>query len=607
MALIQYDLLSGTAAYPDFRYELFTDLFGSSFTPYVDANGDPRIGPAIDLETYVAAATTAILGAPPASLLLSRLTTVVSQAYSNGDSALLQSRLDQVFVTWAAERELSNFPTRFEFITVAQEKQTLEAALLGIEQQLQSWGDVGIPLSEERAVVASLAHRGYDIFNIMETLVLEGDRIAPWMEIRYIERTDGGDPSDAAAARRYFQSAKFELYNDPNNVGFDEAADVGFAYTSQRKTILPYERSFDPESIGMGDATDGGKDAIATILQPAIKAVADHHLVELAHADELLFATGRGGIFYGDDPGDGFNSAKNDDDLIVSAFSLPGTIIGGEGQDVIISLAGNDRLEGGIGNDNLYGGEGADVLVGGGGNDKLWGGGGIDVLQGGKGSDTYILGGNAELGPDNGGSPLQVGAANGDKIVEAKRSGVDTVIVQVNNGDFNFRNVEKFVLSSDVTGNISVNLNEFDIFTLSAGNDELTLVINRLQKKPIDIVTGGGNDTVHIEFEPGVDPSQVLDGKGLTARFRFTDLTAGDTIDLTSIGITDIITMRDQITVDKGFYLLAPGVKLDLMDGNKIEKTYNNYTDNWFVVKCGDDTPFGPEFMGNINSAHFDI
>ena len=74
-----------------------------------------------------------------------------------------------------------------------------------------------------------------------------------------------------------------------------------------------------------------------------------------------------------------------------------------------------------------------------------------------------------------------------------------------------------------------------------------------------------------------------------------------------SIGIKDIITNRDQITEDQGFYLLAPGAKLDLMDGNKIDKTYNNYTDNWFVVKCGDDTPFGPEFIGDIDKTHFDI
>jgi hypothetical protein len=606
MAIV-YDLLDGTPdTYPNYRYELFTDLFGRNFSPYVDTGGVPRIGPAIDLATYLEAAAMAIIGSAPASELLTRLADVVGMTYSDGDSALLEKRLDQVMKTWGSESGLPAFPKTFEFANAGQAKETLAVAMETIENSLDFWGDgIGIPLSEERAVVASLYFRGYDIDDIMDAM-LAGDRIAPWMEIRYVDRT-GGDPSNAAAARRYFQSAQFELFNDPSSVGFDEAVDVGLEYFRLRGTILDYERDFDPAGIGIGSAREGGKDGIADFLQPAIEAVADHYFAEVRHADELLIVTGRSTTFHGDDPADDFNSRKNDDDLIVSTFSLPTTIVGGQGNDVIIALAGSDQLLGGEGNDNLYGGEGDDVLVGAGGNDKLWGGGGVDRIEGGKGNDTYVLGGDTELDPDNGGNPSEVGTVNSDQIVEARNSGTDTIVMQVNSGDFNLRHIEKFRISADMTGSITVNLNEFDAFALSSGNDDLTLVINRLQKTPIDIKTNGGADSVHIEFEPGVDPSQVLDGKGLTARFKFTDLTADDTIDLTSIGIKDIITNRDQINVDSGFYLLAPGAKLDLMDGNKIDKTYNNYTDNWFVVKCGDDTPFGPEFIGNIDKGHFEI
>lgn len=608
MALIEYDLLENPAeAYPDFRYEVFTDLFGKNFTPYVDANGVPRIGPAIDLLNYVEETATAILGAPPEAELFGRLADAVGKSYSGGQSQLLQNRLDAVMTGWASENGLANFPRTFEFANAAQAKVALAAALVDVESLLGNWGDVGIPLSDERAVVASLYFRGVDISGIMESLVSDGDRISAWMQIRYIDRDDGTEPSDAGAARRYFQSAMFELYNDPASVGYDEAVDVGDAYGGLRSTILDYEKDFDPAKIGIGDKKDGGQSGIAAFLQPAIEAVADHYFAEVRRADELLFASGRAQIFYGDDPADNFNSRNNDDDFIVSTLSFPLTIVGGVGDDVVVALGGSDRLEGGDGNDNLYGGTGADVLLGGSGSDKLWGGGGTDRLEGGKGNDAYILGGDAELDPDSGGSPSAIGDASTDVIVEGKDSGIDTVVVQVNTGDFNLRHIEKFRMSADMTGNITINLNEFDAFTLSTGDDELTLVINRLQKTPIDIRTNAGSDTVLIEFEPGVDPSQVLDGKGLTARFKFTDLTAADTIDLTSIGILDIITNRDQITSDTGFYLLAPGAKLDLMDGNKIDKTYNNYTDNWFVVKCGNDTPFGPEFIGNIDKSHFDI
>lgn len=601
MAIV-YDLLNGTAdAYPDYRYALFTDLYGSKFSPYIDQNGTPRIGPAIDLAANLEAAATAIIGAAPAAELLARLTNAVGAA---ADTDALQKRLDQVLRTWAAENGLPDFPKTFAFATDGQVKETLAAAMADIESSLDSWNEVGIPLSEERAVVASLAFRGYDIGTIMQAM-LDGDRIAPWMEIRYMDRSGGFEPTDAGAARRYFQSAQFELFNDPGNVSYAEGVQVGQEYTRLRTTILDYERDFDPEEIGMGAKAQGGQNGIADFLQPAIAAVAAHYFAEVGHADELLFVPRASTTFHGDNPADDFNGRKNDDDLIVGDLSLPTTIIGGQGNDVIIALAGADRLEGGAGNDNLYGGEGDDTLVGGGGNDSLWGGGGIDRLEGGKGNDTYILGGDAELDPDNGGNPSQVGAANGDLIVEGSRSGTDTVVMQVNSGDFNLRHIEKFRVTADMTGNITVNLNEFDAFSLSTGNDDLTLVINRLQKTPIDIRTNGGGDTVHIQFEPGVDPSQVLDGKGLTARFRFTDLTGDDRIDLTTIGIKEIITGRDQITDDTGFYLLAPKAKLDLVDGGKIEKTYNNYTDNWFVVKCGDNTPFGPEFIGNVDDSNF--
>ena len=94
MAIV-YDLLTSTAdAYPDFRYELFTDLFGRNFSPYVDQNGAPRIGPAIDLVTYIEAAATAIIGAAPDAALLSQLSDVVGKTYSDGDSERLQNQLD---------------------------------------------------------------------------------------------------------------------------------------------------------------------------------------------------------------------------------------------------------------------------------------------------------------------------------------------------------------------------------------------------------------------------------------------------------------------------------------------------------------------------------
>lgn len=610
MAWIDYDLLeTPSAAYPDFRYEVLTDLWGKNFKPYVGADGIPRIGPGIDLRTWYQAATNAITGEVADEVLLGRIKDVFFETYADGDDALLRKRLDKVFAGWANEHDLPNFPKAFAFANDDQAKDTLAAAMETLEADLDDWGDLGLQLSEERAVVASLYFEGYDITGLMDGLVFSGDRLNAWLEIRYNGQL-GDDlndlPGKGVAARRFYQSARFELFDEPNGVDYPDGVDVGTSYTNRRKDILAYENKLDPDAIGIGAVKLGGHDGIADFLQPAMKAVAKHFGAEFDRADELLFVN-RGGTFDGDEAGVSYGK-KTDDDFIVATASFSETILAGAGNDIVLTLGGDDRLEGGAGNDRLYGGQGKDKLFGGAGNDKLWGGGGKDRLEGGTGNDTYILGGDAETDPDTGGGfPSLVGNKNTDEIVEQKNGGVDTVLVQVNNGDFNIRNIEKFELAADVSGTIKMALNEFTDFKLSAGNDDLTLVINRLQKTPIEVRTGGGADTIRIQFEPGVDPSQVLDGKGLTARFHFADLTKADTIDLRSIGIEDIIMKRDQITVDKGFYLLAPGAKLDLMDGNEIDKTYNNSTDHWFVVKCGDDTPYGPELWGNIDRSHFEI
>ncbi|RYD91760.1 MAG: hypothetical protein EOP61_26980, partial [Sphingomonadales bacterium] len=291
MAAIVYDLLETGNTYPDFRYGLFTDLFGKNSKPYVDASGVARIGPAIDLEASLEIVATQVLGAAPDIALLGLLSDVVSKTYEAGDSKLLQNRLDKVLKDWASENGLPNFPDAFVFANDNQVKAALAPTLVDIEGSLENWGDIGIPLSEERAVVASLAYRGYDVSNIMDAMVFNGDRIAPWIEIRYMDRAGAASPNDAGAARRYYQSAQFELYNNPDSVAYDEAVDVGQAYTGQRNRILSYEKDFNPAEIGL--KKDGGRDGIADFLQPAIDAVAQHYFAEVRHADELLFTSGR--------------------------------------------------------------------------------------------------------------------------------------------------------------------------------------------------------------------------------------------------------------------------------------------------------------------------
>lgn len=72
------------------------------------------------------------------------------------------------------------------------------------------------------------------------------------------------------------------------------------------------------------------------------------------------------------------------------------TLDGGAGADQLFGGFGRDFADGGAGNDRLVGARGADDLNGGAGNDRLEGGRGRDTLEGGSGDDILIGG----RGPD---------------------------------------------------------------------------------------------------------------------------------------------------------------------------------------------------------------
>jgi len=92
----------------------------------------------------------------------------------------------------------------------------------------------------------------------------------------------------------------------------------------------------------------------------------------------------------------------------------PGQVLnGGNGNNTLTGLAGNDVISGGNGNDILNGGRGHDRLDGGNGDDTLDGGIGNDDLSGGNGDDTLLGGaGNDSLSGGNGNDHLVAGAGN---------------------------------------------------------------------------------------------------------------------------------------------------------------------------------------------------
>jgi hypothetical protein len=83
------------------------------------------------------------------------------------------------------------------------------------------------------------------------------------------------------------------------------------------------------------------------------------------------------------------NADGGDDEVSVARnVSIPVTMRGGAGADILIGGAGSDKLIGGAGDDRLAGWGGDDMLVGGPGDDVLLGGAGKDMLLPGPGNDV---------------------------------------------------------------------------------------------------------------------------------------------------------------------------------------------------------------------------
>lgn len=83
------------------------------------------------------------------------------------------------------------------------------------------------------------------------------------------------------------------------------------------------------------------------------------------------------------------NAGGGDDEVTVTPkVTIPVTMRGGEGNDLLRGGGGHDKLIGGAGKDWLYGQRGDDALYGGAGVDFLFGGPGADFLRGGLAKDV---------------------------------------------------------------------------------------------------------------------------------------------------------------------------------------------------------------------------
>jgi Ca2+-binding RTX toxin-like protein len=138
--------------------------------------------------------------------------------------------------------------------------------------------------------------------------------------------------------------------------------------------------------------------------------------------DELITDAGRDALF-GEDGDDTLNGRGGNDALL-----------GGEGNDHLAGYTGSDALAGGSGNDHLEGGSteddehdillgnaGDDLLIGGAGNDKLTGNVGNDTLEGNDGSDILAGGAGDDLVFGGEGRDLLFGGVGSDTFLTTER------------------------------------------------------------------------------------------------------------------------------------------------------------------------------------------
>ena len=146
--------------------------------------------------------------------------------------------------------------------------------------------------------------------------------------------------------------------------------------------------------------------------------------------------------FYDEFDGTGFtkiDASQTDSGVYIDKANKAGTLIGGSGNDVLISSASKSKI---------YGNEGDDELHGSSGNDSLWGGAGNDSLWGGTGKDTFFY--TANEGTDHiadywydEGDMLQVLNADGTdgSFKKSKYSGGDLTLTINGGGKVIFNSV----------------------------------------------------------------------------------------------------------------------------------------------------------------------
>ncbi|MBM81813.1 MAG: hypothetical protein CMJ78_14650 [Planctomycetaceae bacterium] len=315
-----------------------------------------------------------------------------------------------------------------------------------------------------------------------------------------------------------------------------------------------------------------------------------------------------------------YTGTDGPDRLDTSAFRGESTVIGGDGDDTLVTGNAADRLEGGPGNDVLRSNRGDDVLIGGPGNDLLRAGLGDDFANGQAGMDTV----DGREGDD-----ILLGGRDDDTILGG--NGVDTVAVanasrvllsdvRLDAGDVDsLTDIEV----ADITGTPGSDLIDLRDFSGNAtvasgeGNDNLTggSGVNRFLAGPGNDRLRGGSQHDHLDGGEGDDTFVVSNGNDTLRGAAGNDLLRfrGDNVSLehesmrfsTVVAEEQVEFMQVHSLIESAHLIGSAGNDVLQADGYRGDVLIEGLDgDNTLVGGFGRDTIISGEGNDDVNGRH---
>ncbi len=227
---------------------------------------------------------------------------------------------------------------------------------------------------------------------------------------------------------------------------------------------------------------EAGNDILYAGLSSAGGDPSSTHTLEGGAGNDIIYGDAQRDVIYGDDgPGHATGTAGSD-----RIFAGEGNNFAdaGDGDDTVVTLAGNDEVYGRGGNDRIDVGAGRDWVWAGAGDDSILAGAGNDQVVGEAGDDTIDLGAGDDLGIGGADNDVLLGGLGSDRLYGDADPG--TALVGAAGNDF---------LQAGLISTASATTGEAGAqHTLDAGDGD-NIVYGDFGNDTI--TTGGGEDEVY--------------------------------------------------------------------------------------------------------------